>query len=166
MVKWLINLAGAGIFKMFGDAIVQPILQGYLKSKDVDLEKFKTSQTSTTQLATAVLQGNIEFAKVKSTYVLAVLQWWPFRAVLFLTLLVAATRFSLIMIDSTWPFVWGCIIDGKRLYGDACSWDIPPIKGTYGQAELQYILFFVIAKPVDTVISGALGLVSKYLNKG
>ena len=30
---------------------------------------------------------------------------------------------------------------------------------------MQYILFFVIAKPVDTAISGALGLVSRYLGR-
>ncbi len=70
------------------------------------------------------------------------------------------------MFDSTWWWLFGCTIGGRHVVGDACSWSIPPIRGAYGDAEMQFLLFFVIAKPVDTAISGALGLVSRYLEKG
>ena len=102
--------------------------------------------------------------QVKSQYAFAVLQWWPFRVILWVILAIAATRFCLIMIDSTWWWVFGCSINGRHVVGDACSWSIPPIRGAYGDAEMQFLLFFVIAKPVDTAISGALGLVSRYLD--
>ena len=166
MFEWLASAAASTVFKLFGDTIVQPLLNAYLKSKDVDLEKFKSANVATEQLAVAVLDANVRFAQVKSQYALAVLQWWPFRVILWVILAIAATRFCLIMIDSTWWWIFGCTIDSKHVVGDACSWSIPAIHGTYGAAEFEYILFFVIAKPVDTAISGALGLVSRYLEKG
>ena len=163
MFEWIASAAASTVFKLFGDTIVQPLLNAYLKSKDVDLEKFKSANVATEQLAVAVLDANVRFAQVKSQYALAVLQWWPFRVILWVILAIAATRFCLIMIDSTWWWIFGCTIGSKHVVGDACSWSIPAIHGTYGAAEFEYILFFVIAKPVDTAISGALGLVSRYL---
>jgi hypothetical protein len=163
MFEWLASAAASTVFKLFGDNIVQPLLNAYLKSKDVDLEKFESANTATEQLAVAVLDANVRFAQVKSQYALAVLQWWPFRVILWVVLAIAATRFCLIMIDSTWWWIFGCAINGRHVVGDACSWSIPPIHGTYGAAEFEYILFYVVAKPVDTAISGALGLVSRYL---
>jgi hypothetical protein len=166
MFEWLASAAASTVFKLFGDNVVQPLLNAYLKSKDVDLEKYKSANISTEHLAVAVLDANVRFAQVKSQYALAVLQWWPFRVILWVILAIAATRFCLIMIDSTWWWIFGCTIGRKYVVGDACSWSIPAIHGTYGAAEFEYILFFVIAKPVDTAISGALGLVSRYLEKG
>ena len=163
MFEWIASAAASTVFKLFGDTIVQPLLNAYLKSKDVDLEMFKSANVATEQLAVAVLDANVRFARVKSQYTLAVLQWWPFRVILWVILAIAATRFCLIMIDSTWWWIFGCTIGGKQVVGDACSWSIPAIHGTYGAAEFEYILFFVIAKPLDTAISGALGLVSRYL---
>ena len=163
MFEWIASAAASTVFKLFGDTIVQPLLNAYLKSKDVDLEKFKSANVATEQLAVAVLDANVRFAQVKSQYALAVLQWWPFRVILWVILAIAATRFCLIMIDSTWWWIFGCTIGSKHVVGDACSWSIPAIHGTYGAAEFEYILFFVIAKPVDTAVSGALGLVSRYL---
>jgi len=166
MFEWLASAAASTVFKLFGDTIVQPLLNVYLKSKDVDLEKFKSANLATEQLAFAVLDANMRFAQAKSQYALAVLQWWPFRLILFLVMAFCAIRFCLIVFDSTWWWLFGCTIDGRHLIGDACSWSIPPIRGAYGDAEMQFLLFFVIAKPVDTAISGALGLVSRYLDRG
>lgn len=165
MFEWLASAAASTVFKLFGDTVVQPFLSTYLKSKDVDLEKFKSANVSTEHFAVAVLDANVRFAKIQSQYALAVLQWWPFRVILWVILAIAATRFCLIMIDSTWWWIVGCSINGPHVVGDACSWSIPAIYGTYGAAEFEYILFFVIAKPVDTAISGALGLVGRYLEK-
>lgn len=165
MLAWLAKFAASGVLKIFGDTIVQPFLNVWLKSKDVDLEKFKSAQVSTEQLAVAVLDANVKFAQIQSSYALAVLQWWPFRVVLWLVLAFCATRFCLIVFDATWWWVWGCTIGGKPVTGNACAWGIPAIRGDYGKAEFQFLLFFVVAKPVDTAISGALGVVGRYLEK-
>lgn len=163
MFEWLASAAASTVFKLFGDNVVQPLLNAYLKSKEVDFEKFKSANVATEQLAVAVLDANVRFAQAKSQYALAVLQWWPFRLILFVVMAFCATRFCLIVFDSTWWWLFGCTIDGRHAVGDACSWSIPPMRGAYGDAEMQFLLFFVIAKPVDTAISGALGLVSRYL---
>ena len=86
MFEWLASAAASTVFKLFGDTIVQPLLNAYLKAKDVDLEKFKSANVATEQLAVAVLDANVRFAQVKSQYALAVLQWWPFRLILWVIL--------------------------------------------------------------------------------
>jgi hypothetical protein len=93
MFEWLASAAASTVFKLFGDNVVQPLLNAYLKSKDVDLEKYKSANISTEHLAVAVLDANVRFAQVKSQYALAVLQWWPFRVILWVILAIAATRF-------------------------------------------------------------------------
>ena len=165
-MEWLLSFFTKGALDAIMGSVVQPFLNVWLKSKDVDLEKYKAAEASTEHLAVAILDANVRFAQVKSQYALAVLQWWPFRVILWVILAIAATRFCLIMIDSTWWWIFGCTIGSKHVVGDACSWSIPAIHGNYGAAEFEYILFFVIAKPVDTAISGALGLVSRYLGRG
>jgi hypothetical protein len=162
---WLFSLLGGGLLDGIFKVVVQPFLQAYLKSKDVDLEKFKIASTSTTALAVAVLDANVKYASIKSQYALAVLNWWPFRVILFCLLAFCASRFCLIVFDSTYWWVFGCTINGHHVIGDACSWSFPPINGIYGGAEMQFLLFWVIAKPVDTAVSGAIDLVSKYMRK-
>jgi hypothetical protein len=164
-MEWLLSFFTKGALDAIMGSVVQPFLNVWLKSKDVDLEKYKAAEASTEHLAVAILDANVKFAQVKSQYVLSILQWWPFRLVLWIILAFCATRFCLIVFDSTWWWIFGCSISGRHVVGDACSWSIPAIHGTYGAAEFEYILFFVIAKPVDTAISGALGLVSRYLER-
>lgn len=162
---WLLSFFGGGVLDAIAKYFVMPFLNVWLKSKDVDLEKFKAANANTTEIAVAVLDANVKFAGIKAGYALSVLQWWPFRLILFAILLVASTRFCLIMIDSTWWWLFGCDVNGQHIIGDDCSWSFPALKGNYGRAEFEYILFFVIAKPVDTAISGAIGLVGNYLRK-
>lgn len=164
-MEWLLSFFTKGALDAIMGSLVQPFLNIWLKSKDVDLEKYKAAEASTERLTVAILDANVKFAQVKSQYVFSILQWWPFRLVLWIILAFCATRFCLIVFDSTWWWIFGCSINGRHVVGDACSWSIPAIHGTYGAAEFEYILFFVIAKPVDTAISGALGLVSRYLEK-
>ena len=164
-MEWLFSFFTKGVLDAIMGSVVQPFLNVWLKSKDVDLEKYKAAEASTEHLAVAILDANVKFAQVKSQYVLSILQWWPFRLVLWIILAFCATRFCLIVFDSTWWWVFGCSINGRHTVGDACSWSIPAIHGTYGAAEFEYILFFVIAKPVDTALSGALGLASRYLER-
>lgn len=169
MLSWIASFFAGGVakavFGIFGDVIVQPILQAYLKSKDVDMVKYQATEASTVQLATAVLAANVQFAAIKSQYALAVLQWWPFRAILFCLLAFTATRFTLVLVDSTWWWIFGCTIDGVRTMGDACSWSIPALKGSLAGVEVELLLFFIIAKPVDTAVTGAINLVSRYMAK-
>ena len=165
-MEWLLSFFTRGALDAIMGSVVQPFLNVWLKSKDVDLEKYKAAEASTEHLAVAILDANVKFAQVKSQYALSILQWWPFRLLLWIILAFCATRFCLIVFNSTWWWIFGCSINGRHVVGDACSWSIPAIHGTYGAAEFEYILFFVIAKPVDTAISGALGLVSRYLEKG
>ena len=164
---WLLNLLASGaaktVFSIFGETIIQPLLTAYLKTKDVDLEKFKASETAVTQMSAAVLDANVRFAQIKSQYALSVLQWWPFRLILWLIMAFCAARFILALIDSTWWWIFGCTIAGRPVMGDACAWSFPAIKGTYAGVEVQMLLFFIVAKPVDTAISGMLGLASRYL---
>lgn len=167
---FLINLLGGGALDGIYKVFVLPFLQVWLKSKDVDLEKHKVASQNTTDLAVAVLDANVKYAEVKSGYALSVLQWWPFRVVLFLLIAVCAVRFGLAVFDSTWWWIFGCTLHNSKdvayhALGDACSWSIPAIKGTYGDAEKQFLLFFIVAKPVDTAVSGSLDLVSRYLRK-
>ena len=154
-----------GVLEAIGNSIVMPFIKVWLKSKDVDLEKFKVSAASTTGLAEAVLEANIRHAEIKAQYALSVLQWWPFRLILFILISVAATRFVLASFDSTWWWIFGCTIKGQHVIGDACSWSFPSVLGTFGEAEKEFLLFFIIAKPVDTAVSGGLAAVQKYLRK-
>lgn len=164
-MQWLFNLLGGGILEGLYKVIVQPFLQAYLKSKDVDLEKFKVATASSTELAGAVLAANVKFADIKAGYAIQVLQWWPFRLLLFILIGVATARFALASFDSTWWWIFGCEVKGHRVYGDVCSWSLPAIRGTFGDAEYQFLLFFIIAKPVDTLVGGVVSTVGRYLRK-
>ena len=161
VLGWL----SGGLLDVIGKSFVMPFLNVWLKSKDVDLEKFKASSANATELAVAVLDANVKFDQIKAGYALSVLHWWPFRLILFIMLLACSARFTLALVDSTWWWIFGCTIDGRHVVGDACSWSFPAIHGTYAGAEIQYILFFVLAKPVDTAVSGTIGMVNRYLNK-
>lgn len=162
MFAWLGSIAVSGvakaIFGVFGETIVQPLLQAFLKSKDVDLEKFKASSTNVTELAAAVLTANVEFAKIKSAYALSILQWWPFRVILFALLFFPTVHFVLITIDSS---CWATAVRPKG----GCGWGIPEVPSKYIDIEHQLLLFFVLAKPVDSAINGAMAALRAYLER-
>jgi hypothetical protein len=147
------------------ETIINGAINAYMKAKDVDLEKFKSSEITTEAIVGAILTANVQFAQLKAQYALSVLQWWPFRLILFVLISVATMRFSLAAFDSTWWWIFGCTIKGQHVVGDACSWSFPAILGTFGEAEKQFLLFFIIAKPVDTAVSGGLAAVQKYIDK-
>lgn len=161
ILSWLSGGILDGIFKTF----VQPFLTAWLKAKDVDLEKYKEAAQDTTTLAGSILAANVKWGELKAGYAIQVLQWWPFRLLLFILISVSVIRFTLASFDSTWWWIYGCTIKGKEVFGDACAWNIPAIHGTFGEAEKQFLLFFIIAKPVDTLVGGAINTVSRYLRK-
>lgn len=162
MIAWLASMAAGGVakavFGVFGDTIVQPLLQAFLKSKDVDLEKFKASSATVTEIAAGVLVANVEFAKIKSAYALAVLQWWPFRVILFALLFFPTLHFVLITLDSS---CWATELRPKG----GCGWGIPEVPPKYIDIEHQLLLFFVLAKPVDTAVTGALAALRAFLER-
>jgi large-conductance mechanosensitive channel len=55
MWQWIINGAAGGIFKIFGDSILSPILTAWAKGKDVDLQKLQSELGSSGELAAAVV---------------------------------------------------------------------------------------------------------------
>jgi len=124
------------------------------KHMDVDLEKFKTTVTSSSELAGTIVQANEKFAEVKSNYALSVLQWWPFRLILFCLLLIPALHFSLIVLDSMRPHLLGWPALG-----------IPAVPKPYDEIEQNLLLFFVISKPVDTAVGGIISVLLRYLRK-
>ena len=164
-MTWILSLLSGGVLDSLYKLVVGPFLQAYLKSKDVDLAKFQSADVESTQLALAVLDANVRYAAIKAQYSLAILQWWPFRVLLFVLISICITRFALAEFDDTWWWIFGCTIDGKHVLGDACSWSIPAIRGTFSDVEKQFLLFFIVAKPVDTAVSGTVNLVSRYLGK-
>jgi hypothetical protein len=152
------------------DKIINGAITAWAKAKDVDLEKYRTAEQETGQLAATIVDANVKFASLQSQYALAVLQWWPFRVVLWLLLATCAVHFALVILDNVVPFVFGCDrpdAGGElhRVYGDICAWNIPPIRGDYAEYQKQFLLFFIVAKPVDTVVAGAFNALSGYLRK-
>src|ERR1051326_8706800 len=112
MLDWIFSRLSVAALDVVMEKVVQPFLQIWLKAKDVDLEKFRATEIGAVQLGAAVLDANVKFASIKSGYALSVLQWWPFRLILFVLLLFCSVRFCLILIDSTYWFIFGCTIDG------------------------------------------------------
>jgi hypothetical protein len=137
MFAWLTNLLGTGIFQIFGSAILGPILQAWANKQNVDLEKFKTAAGSSEALAVQVLQANENYQTQKIAYATSLLSWWPFRILLLILMLPPAVHFAAIMVDSTFPFHWGIA-------------KVPP---PYDSYEREFVLFFIVAKPVDSLIT-------------
>jgi hypothetical protein len=67
-------------------------------------------------------------------------------------------HFAMILIDSS------CWKTAAHPLG-GCGWGIPEVPSKYADIEHSLLLFFVIAKPVDTVISSAAAALMKYLGK-
>jgi hypothetical protein len=142
--------------------IITGAINAYMKAKDVDLEKFKSANLSTEHVAAAVLQANVQFAQIKANYALSVLNWWPFRVILFALLFFPATHFISIVLDSSCPISWGL---GRVPSKGGCGWGIPSIDPDVKDIYTQLLLFFIIAKPVDTAIAGGMSALQSYLNK-
>ena len=151
---WITGGVAKAVIGIFGDSIFKPFIDVWMKSKDVDLEKFKASTDSTEKLAGAMLIANVEFAKVKADYAVSVLQWWPFRIILFMLLFFPAAHLSMIVIDSSLIWFW------KGTFG---VFGVPPVPGKYFDIEAQLLLFFVIAKPVDSAVTGGMNALKAYI---
>jgi|GEM_PF-7093554 len=172
MLAWIGEKLAGGFasvgFKLFGSTILQPILNAWANHENIDLEKFRAAAKSTSELAGAVLQANVQFAATKARYALRVLQWWPFRALLLVLLGVSAIHYTAVILDST-PFP--TLTLGPWLlpeFGEphvVGSWGVPTPPPPYDEYEREFLLFFIIAKPVETVASQALRALSAYLER-
>jgi hypothetical protein len=146
------------------ESIINGAINAYMKAKDVDLEKFKSSEAGTVQLGAAILDANIKFAQIKASYSLAILNWWPFRVILFALLFFPSMHFVLHVLDSMCPVSWARhLVKGKSVGG--CGWGIPDIEPNLFDIYKQLLLFFILAKPVDTAIAGGFSALSSYLNR-
>jgi len=100
------------------------------------------------------VEANTKFAETQEQYAATVLQWWPFRLILFILLFFPALHFTLIVLDSMRPHILGWPVLG-----------IPPVPPPYDEYERQFLLFFIIAKPVDTAVGGIVSIATRYLRK-
>lgn len=145
--------------------ILQTALNFFAHKEDVDLGKVQATAQPIATVASGILQANAQVAATKATVAVKMLDnplvKWAVGGVVLLVCL----RFGLIVFDSTYWWIGGCVIDGIRTYGDSCSWNIPPIKGIYGGAETEFLLFWVVAKPVDSAVQGVTAVLTSALRK-
>lgn len=160
-MQWFLTL----LFGWFNpDTLITSAITAWGKAKDVDLEKFRTSATTSDSMVAHILQANVAYGQTKAQYALSVLAWWPFRLILFALLFFPAMHFVMIVLDSSCPQSWGWHVVAGRSVG-GCGWLIPSIDPDVRDIYRELLLFFVIAKPADTAISGALALASSYLKR-
>ena len=150
--------AGVGVF---GNAIVKPFINAFMKSKDVDLEKFKISTSGGVSLAGEMLKANVAHGQTKSNYAIKVLQWWPFRLILFVLLAVSAFHYVQIILDSS-PFRIPLFMSEAHVVG---SWGVPKPPAPYDAYERDFLLFFIIAKPVELAVTSVLQTITAYLQR-
>lgn len=146
------------------EKIISGAINAYMKAKDVDLEKFKSENATADHMVANILEANVRFAAVKAQYALGVLNWWPFRLILFALLFFPSLHFIAIVLDSSCPVSWGWhVIAGRSVGG--CGLGIPAIPESVFDVYKQMLLFFVLAKPADTAINGALSVVGRYVDR-
>ncbi|MFL9823418.1 hypothetical protein [Rhodoplanes sp. SY1] len=155
-MAWLVTL----LFRWLDpDTLIRSAIDAWAKAKDVDLEKFRTAATTSDSMVAHIVEANVAHGRTKAQYALSVLAWWPFRLILFGLLFFPAVHFVAIVLDSSCPQAWGLHLVGGRSVG-GCGWGVPAIPDTVRDIYRELLLFFVIAKPADTAISGALALAS------
>jgi hypothetical protein len=150
----LVLKAAAWFFSSNIDALLTGALNIWAKSKDVDLTKFTTSVEATAGLSKVIVDANERFAEKQMSYALTILNWRGFRILLWVMMAVAIMHYALVVVDTALPKIF-----------HYASWDIDPVQGSYAEVTKQLLLFFVIAKPIDTVVGGALNCLSAYLRK-
>ena len=156
MLATILGWLSSGLVGVFGSAIVQPIVNAWLGSQNIDLEKLQATDTSLTTISAAILQANIQYAGIQENYNITILNWFPFRCILFALLFFPAVHFSMAIADNS--VVW--------FFGEPYGWfSVPELKSSFASIENQLLLFFIIAKPVDSAICGTVALMSQYLKK-
>lgn len=154
MLSIILNWLSGGLVSAFGTSIVTPILNAWMQSKNIDLQKLQATDASLTTISAAVLDANVKFAQTQEHYNLTILNWWPFRVLLFAILFFPTLHFCMAIADNSLVF----------FFNEPYGWfNVPALKGNFADYEGQAILFFIIAKPVDTAMTGIISLVSKYL---
>lgn len=145
--------------------LLKTALDYWAHKSDVNLAEVQAAVPSVEHVAIAALNANVQASAIQADMAKTILND-PF-ARFFVGLLIATTvmRFVLIVFDSTWWWIAGCTIKGVVKYGDVCSWNMPAIKGLYGGAEMQILLFWIIAKPVDSAIQGVIGGLNTLIRK-
>jgi hypothetical protein len=133
-MNWLLGLLSPGALL----ALAQSAVDLWAKKTDTDLAKFKAASDASGALAVQVLHANLQYSAQRIAYATSLLSWWPFRIVLLILMLPPAVHFAAIMLDSTFALRWG----------------IPKVPPPYDGYEREFILFFIVAKPVDTLIGG------------
>lgn len=143
--------------------LLKTALDFWAHQTDVNLAEVQAAVPSVEHVAIAALQANTAYANTQADMAKTILNDPLARFFVSCLIGITVVRFCLIVFDSTWWWIWGCdpamLIPpsgAKWVYGDKCSWDIPAIKGLYGGAEMQILLFWIIAKPVDSAIQATM----------
>ena len=129
-------------------SLAKSALDLWAKKTDTDLV-FKAAAGSGEVLAGQVLQANLQYNAQRIAYATSLLSWWPFRIVLLILMLPPAVHFAAIMLDSTLPLHWG----------------VPKVPPPYDGYEREFILFFIVAKPVDSLIGGVGAALAAWLGR-
>lgn len=173
-MTWLLNLLGpVGVFIKFGlsllsgnaGSILKTALDYWAHKSDVEVTKLQALAPALEQTAVAALNAQVQASAIKADLAKTILNspWARFFVALLIG--IVSVRFALIVFDSTWWSVWGCNYRGAWTYGDKCSWNIAPIKGIYGSAEMEILLFWIVAKPIDSAVQGAMNILTTLVRK-
>lgn len=147
------------------DNLLKTALSFWAKKQDVDLAKLQSTLPSAEHVAIAALNANVAANAQRVEIAKTFLNNPIIRFSIGIVVAIVCVRFILVIFDSTYWWIFGCTLDGEKVLGDQCSWSIPPIKGIYGNAEQQFLLFWVVAKPVDSAVQGVMGVLQKILEK-
>lgn len=146
-------------------ALLQTALNFFAQKTNTDLAEVQAALPSAEHVAIAALNANAQAAAIQADMAKTVLNDPIARFAVGILIAVTAVRFVLIVFDSTYWWVFGCTIDGARIYGDKCAWNIPAIHGIYGGAEMQILLFWIIARPVDSAVQGITSVITNVIKK-
>lgn len=145
----LTGLTGGGL-----NGFVNSVIEGWAKIRNVDLQKFRTAATTTGELGAHIVEANTKFAQMDFAYKGFLLGFWYFRLAFGLLFWVVVLRWVLVFTDATLPFVFGYE-----------PWSIEALKGAGADYERQILLFFIVAKPVDSAITGATRILMKVIER-
>lgn len=154
------------------NGLLQTALNYWSHKTDVNLAEVQAALPSAEHVAIAALNANVQASAIQADMAKTILNDPMARFFVGLLIGVTVMRFCLIVFDSTWWWMWGCdpsslipASSAKWVYGEKCSWSIPAIRGLYGGAEMQILLFWIIAKPVDSAIQGVMATVNAVIRK-
>lgn len=144
---WIGSKVGDGLFTIFGEKIVAPVTQAYLKSKNIDIKNQENADMTT--ISTAIVDANVKYAQVQEQYASNLMNWAFFRYLFGILMLFPVLHFCMAVADNSLVFFLG------KPYG---YFSVPPLHAEFGNIENQLLMTFVI-------VHGGGSIVSSIINK-